>query len=108
MTDKLPSLARTRDAIQAFDAEGERFTSDAISELSYGEATAALDALDVLAEAVGVAYGHDTADRNNMDTCRKCVRPGPAFPQGGTDDLSFVRKMVAKWEKDSSSPADDR
>lgn len=30
-----------------------------------------------LAQAVGEAFGHDTADRNSMDTCRGCVRPGP-------------------------------
>lgn len=28
-----------------------------------------------LAHAVGEAFGHDTADRNNFETCQKCVRP---------------------------------
>lgn len=42
-----------------------------------------------LAEAVGIAFGHDTDDINSMDTCQGCVRPGPwlrdrvAEAQGG-------------------------
>lgn len=30
-----------------------------------------------LGEAVGIAFGLDTADRNNLETCRRCVRPDP-------------------------------
>lgn len=48
-----------------------------------------------LGMAVGVAFGHDTADRNSMDTCRACVRPGPPVAGPGSE-LSFVRRMVAK------------
>jgi hypothetical protein len=48
-------------------------------------------------EAVGIAFGLDTADRNSMDTCKSGIRPGNKIPAPGCE-LSFVRKAVAKWE----------
>lgn len=74
-----PNLTRTAAALAAFDAaHGPR-------DPGYGSP---------LAEAVGVAYGLDTADRNDPETCAACVRPGPRKPLGGDADLSFVRRMV--------------
>jgi hypothetical protein len=50
-----------------------------------------------LGEAVGIAFGLDTADRNSLETCRGCIRPGHRIPGPG-EELSFVRRMVAQWE----------
>jgi hypothetical protein len=83
MTD-IPNMARTKAALEAYDAEHAR----PVPMDTKGEAKAYFDGLDRLAQAVGEAYGLDTADRNNLDTCRECVRPGP-----------FVRRMVALWEE---------
>lgn len=52
-----------------------------------------LDLIGRLAEDVGWAFGLDTAEINNVDTCRWCVRPGPPIPAPGTE-LSFVRRQV--------------
>lgn len=60
-----------------------------------------LDELDRLGEAVGLAFGQDTADRNNVDDCAGLVRPGPKTPPAGARP-SFVRRMVAEWEARSS------
>ena len=49
---------------------------------------------DALAEAVGRAYGLDTADINKLDDCVKLIRPGPQVPPPGCE-VSFVRRMVA-------------
>jgi len=76
----LPNLTRTADALDAYDALQE-YAPDSPE-----------------AAAVGVAYGLDTADRNNFETCRDLIRPGaknPAHP----DDLSFVRRMVRDFKK---------
>ena len=73
-----PDLTRTVQALEAYDAESS----------------------SVNAEAVGIAYGHDTSDRNNFEDCKALIRPGkqtPAHP----DDLSFVRRMVQKFRDQS-------
>jgi len=79
----LPDLTRTSEALAAFDAVMEPYDS------GYGTD---------LAKAVGVAFGLDTADRNNQDDCAALIRPGPREPQGGEADLSFVRRMVRQWK----------
>jgi hypothetical protein len=70
-------LTRTAEALRRYDA--------------------AEDKTDALAEAVGIAYGLDTADRNDPETCRTCIRPGLPNPPGGDADLSFVRRMVRQF-----------
>lgn len=80
--DKL-NLQRTRDALVAYDA----FHAKDVPLDTNTEASAYFAELDRLAEAVGEAFGLDTADRNSLETCRQCVRPGP-----------FVRRMVKAWE----------
>lgn len=70
---------------------------------------AALEAYDQnpseqLAREVGVAYGLDTADRNDPATCADFIRPGPAVPKPGYEP-SFVREMVRKWKAGEFTPA---
>lgn len=84
---ELPDLTRTEAALSEYDA----FDRDFKAEGSQAEVIAAFDQLESKARAVGHAFGLDTADRNNLLTCERCVRPGFA----GSD--SFVRRMVAKW-----------
>lgn len=55
------------------------------------------DKTDELAEAVGIAYGLDTAHVNDFETCRACIRPGHPNPPGGDEDLSFVRRLVRQY-----------
>lgn len=97
------NLSRTRDAIAAYDVADARFRDSALwanSGPSIGEASRLLAELETLAEAVGAAYGEDTKDINSPETCRQCVRPGPLVPPLGETRPSFVRRMVADWEKD--------
>ncbi len=77
-----PDLSRTVAAINAYD---EHWGDE------YDPAQA-----DDLAQAVGVAFGLDTADRNNRSDCARLVRPGPRTPQPGADP-SFVRRMVTSY-----------
>lgn len=73
-------LTRTAKALEAYDALNE-YAPDSPE-----------------AEAVGVAFGLDTADRNNFEVCKTLIRPGaknPAHP----DDLSFVRRMVQDFKE---------
>lgn len=74
------SLGRTIEALLAYDAylatnpygigvDGVCDTNEQVYAVKAEE--------DRLAQAVGEAFGLDTADRNNLDTCRSCVRPGP-------------------------------
>ena len=79
----LPNLQRTADALAAFDAAHGPQDPGTGSEL---------------AEAVGIAYGLDTADRNDPEVCADLIRPGAREPLGGEADLSFVRRMVKSWK----------
>ncbi len=86
MTDKPqpdPYLYRTRAALAAFDEHHPQDDPGLYSDL---------------AEAVGLAYGKDTCDINNIEVCRACVRPGRRVPPH-PGDLSFVRRMVQKAEE---------
>jgi len=76
------NMSRTHAALQAYDEAHAR----EVPLETNAEALAYFDELDRLAEAVGEAFGLDTADRNSLETCCQCVRPGP-----------FVREMVEKW-----------
>jgi hypothetical protein len=82
----LPNLARTAAALAAYDAR-------------WGDAFDPLQACP-LAEAVGAAYGADTARFNNPETCRALVRPGPRTPGPGSAP-TFVRRMVARWRAET-------
>jgi hypothetical protein len=87
--DLLPDLARTVKALEEYDVFDKEFCAmDRDDDL-----VAALEKLDRLGEAVGIAFGLDTADRNSMDTCKNHIRPGPATPAPGCE-LSFVRRMA--------------
>jgi hypothetical protein len=93
---KLPDLSRTKAAIEAYDAFDSTFNMDGMSQ---DEVLAGFAKLESLGEAVGVAFGLDTADRNSMSAA-KAIRPGHKVPAVGAE-LSFVRRMVAKWEADN-------
>ena len=75
-----PNLSRTRHALRAFDAKPYDVTD-----------------ANGLGRAVGVAYGLDTSDRNDPQTCAACIRPGKP-PSADHPDKSLVRFMVRKWE----------
>ena len=80
-----PQMRATAKALAEFDEANATINqrADLVIE-KYGhldevnDLILALDAgMDQMAEAVGIAFGHDTDDINDMDTCRGCVRPGP-------------------------------
>lgn len=104
----LPDLSRTAAAIEAFDKHSAEFTVDRILRLTNREADQQLAKLEELAEAVGIAYGLDTADRNDPKTCAQCIRPGEAVPANG-EPVSFVRRMLADWKSQPpvGGPGDD-
>jgi len=87
-------FSRTKAAIEAYDEFDVGFDEKG----SQAEVLAQFAELERLGAAVGIAFGLDTADRNSMDTCKGCIRPGPREPAPGAD-LSFVRKAVARWEQ---------
>lgn len=82
------NLARTKAAIEAFDAEAAKPMPE-----PFGEAWGKINREDRLAEAVGEAYGLDTADRNDPATCKACIRPGRPTEADHPDE-PFVRRMV--------------
>jgi hypothetical protein len=89
-----PDLSRTKAAIEAYDAFDAQFDR---MERNQDAVVAWFAELERLGEAVGIAFGLDTADRNSLETCRGCIRPGHRIPGPG-EELSFVRRMVAQWE----------
>lgn len=97
MNTDLPDLTRTAQALAAYDAFDVRY-EETVEKLTPSEALAMLDELERLGAAVGRAFGQDTVDRNNPDTCADLVRPGPRNPGAGSRP-SFVRRMVAQWKE---------
>lgn len=101
MEKTLLDLSRTERAIAAYDIVDASVTEmleedDLTDEL----VMKAFALLEEAGEAVGAAFGEDTSDRNSMETCRGCVRPGPAVPSPG-QELSFVRRRVAEWRSEN-------
>lgn len=97
--DLLPDLSRTKAAIEAYDAFDATFDE---MKRNNDAVMAWFARLEELGKAVGIAFGLDTADRNNPDTCKQCIRPGHKVPGPG-EELSFVRRMVAQWEAQNSA-----
>lgn len=94
---ELPTLAKTEAAILAYDAHDEICTVDNVEDLPRGAATKMFDERARLAREVGVAFGEETKDRNDPQTCTDLIRPGPSTPPLGETDVSFVRRMVRDW-----------
>ena len=99
-------LTRTKVALVEYDrkraaleAELEEAWSDT-SPKGSARILGLTNKIEALGEAVGIAFGHDTAEINSMSTCRACVRPGPAVPKIGCGE-SFVRRCVRRWEQES-------
>lgn len=89
-------LPKTRAAIEAYDILYDQFNSSL--QISHRRWIEFVSEIERLAEAVGIAYGEETCDINNPETCKQCIRPGPkVLPPGA--ELSFVRRMVNDWEK---------
>ena len=79
-----PQLPRTANALAAYDAHEAKFSTDmSPSKFARWEKTE-----QALGRKVGIAFGHDTADRNAMDTCENCVRP-----------CDWLREQVAAWKE---------
>ena len=91
MEDQMRDFSRTITAIAEYDAFVEQPWPEHVNQ---AEAEALFAKEAQLGEDVGIAFGHDTADINSMDTCRGYVRPGYKNPVGGEANLSFVRKTV--------------
>lgn len=89
----LPSLARTSAAIEAYDMFDASLNFDGMTQ---EQVQAGFAELERLGQAVGEAFGLDTADRNSVNTCREVIRPGHKIPGPGCE-LSYVRRMVNKW-----------
>jgi hypothetical protein len=93
-------LSRTAAALKAYDEYDETVVQKIDQSTSYASAQAAENDLEALAREVGFCFGLDTYDRNNIDDCQRLLHPGPKIaPPGG--ELSFVRRMVKKWEEEN-------
>lgn len=81
----VPNLDRTVIAMKAYDDYKIDWDnhSTLLQQITEHEA---------LADAVGIAFGLDTADRNIFEDCAKFVKPGRCQ---STD--SFIRRMIALW-----------
>ena len=92
-------LTNTKVALKAYD----KFQAEwaARMPLSDEDFRSFLEMEGRLGEAVGATYGEDTKGFNSPQTCRQCVRPGPATPPVG-QELSFVRRMVAKYGQEAA------
>ena len=93
-------FTRTAAALDAYDLAADLFKVELNAEpmQSQAEFLAGEARIEKMGEAVGEAFGFDTQDRNSVETCRQCIRPGPKVPGPGYE-LSFVRKTVAKWRQ---------
>jgi hypothetical protein len=70
------NLARTRDALSAFDEARRAFDAKLdLSDEGFSQSCALLASLEKAEKAVGIAFAEDTADRNAFDTA-SLVRPG--------------------------------
>lgn len=98
----LPDLSRTKAAIEAYDAFDAEMTTLLNDLPDQEEVQQLFDQLEQFGEAVGIAFGLDTADRNNLEDCKRGIRPGPKVPGPGCEP-SFVRRMVAAWETQKGS-----
>jgi hypothetical protein len=79
------NLKRTAEALAAWDTfQATQWWHTAQTD---GDVWKAVAIEARLGKAVGHAFGLDTADRNALDTCEACVRPGP-----------WLRKLVTEWE----------
>lgn len=78
LKNTVEALRRYDEADARWKAEHHRWTAE--QELR------ALAELDRLGEAVGAAFGEDTKDRNNPETCQLTVRPDP-----------WLRSLVATY-----------
>ena len=94
------NLARTSAALAAYDSVDGEVTTYLDGHVTGEGVLRIFKELELAGEAVGVAFGEDTSDRNSMETCRGCVRPAVPSPGMG---LSFVRRMVAEWR--SANPS---
>ncbi len=99
---QIPNLKRTEEAIAAYDKHAAEATEHWNEASTIKEVYTLLAQEERLGEAVGAAYGEDTKEFNNPATCKKEIRPGPAIPPEGYE-LSFVRRMVAKWKVENAS-----
>lgn len=98
MKQKLPDLSRTVAALKRYDKRLPQLMRVLDKAQTDAELRTMMTEIEKLEESVGAAFGLDTSDRNNPETCRKLVRPGPATPSTG-QELSFVRRMVALWQQ---------
>lgn len=97
MSKDLPDLSRTAKAIE----ERDRMVPLLYDKIDRGSGKyddKYIEEIEALERAVGEAFGEDTKDRNNPQTCAEVIRAGPPSPSPGSE-LSFVRRMVAKWRK---------
>lgn len=99
---ELPDLSRTAVALEAHDRALEALRSAADQSIGIHRLRALDAEVDRLAAVVGAAYGLDTADRNDPQTCADHIRPGPPTPPPGAT-LSFVRRMVTQWREQSGA-----
>ena len=109
---KIMWLAETKKALDLYDWAWDKFCKIDFNNLSREDSKHELHALEVLKQNVGLIFGIETSDRNEMleevgmDSdiidCYKYVKPGPKNPSPG-EELSMVRKLVIEWEKNIQS-----
>lgn len=88
-------FTRTEAALAKYDAEvaaaWAKVNAMSNEELTDGHVYKAVHTENRLGREVGRAFGLDTADRNNVETCEGCVRPGP-----------WLRNIVATWREEQN------
>lgn len=80
-------LPETKKALAVYDQTKHEFERIHVLRVTTdNEVLAELTHMEELREAVGIAFGMDTMDRNSMETCKNCVRPSP-----------WLREQVKKY-----------
>ena len=96
---KIMWLAETKKALDLYDWAWDKFCKKIdFNNLSREDSKHELHALKVLEQNVGLIFGIETSDRNDIIDCYKHVSIGPKNPSPG-EELSMVRKLVIEWEK---------
>ena len=93
----LPDLSRTAAALAEFDrvcAEGDAIVRR--EGCSMAECDVEIERMVEAGRVVAEAYGEDTADRNDPETCASLLWPGEVPPPAG-EEPSFIRRMVQQW-----------
>lgn len=100
------NLARTVKALERYDILDDKFMAE-IDSCSQKVGVELMYQIEEAGANVGEAFGLDTQLINNVDDCRRLIRPGFKVPAAGVR-LSFVRRMAELYKNSIDKQAQNR